>query len=223
MVARAQRVRAGRNLDGSPVGSAPTIDPGQVGADTTRAFTGLTPVRLVWQLSQLNGARPRCKRGRRQAPQPLNDWSTYMIRYYACALCATVLACSSPVGHPDAGTTGGGDGGSSVPCPDGCDDGNPCTADECRESECAHAPLPAGTICEGTADEPIHGECEAPPAAVCGITEWTCIKGNPGDKCIGGICAINHQCCSGGCINKQGYCTFGPSGGVPCPSNGGAS
>jgi hypothetical protein len=115
--------------------------------------------------------------------------------------------------HPPSETGGGGivfhddtgGGGGADPC----DDGDPCTVDTAQGSRCTHAPEPAGTICEGAAADPIHGECN-PDAGTCDVQEWTCLRNPPGTKCIGGICDGHQRCCSGGCINADGFCTFGP-------------
>jgi len=42
-----------------------------------------------------------------------------------------------------------------------CDDGNPCTADDCGESGCAHSPMPDGAIC-GSGSICLAGSCIVP-------------------------------------------------------------
>ncbi len=87
--------------------------------------------------------------------------------------------------------------------------------------------MPVGTLCGGDAAAGIHGECNA--SGVCEWTEWTCIHGEVGDSCQGGICAapygagVDNICCSWGCVGKDQQChnVSGAWGGEPCDGQGG--
>lgn len=107
-----------------------------------------------------------------------------------------------------------------------CDEHNPCEQTTCVEGMCSRVVSPKGTICEGMASDPIHGECDGDPQfPTCNITEWTCLRNPPGTACLAGICAKNMVCCSGGCLTTDGACRVtdvahcGASGSacMPCP------
>jgi hypothetical protein len=95
------------------------------------------------------------------------------------------------------------------------DAGNGCEATICSA-------LTVGALCGGQLSDAVHGECNS--QGICTWQEWTCVHGNFGDKCQGGICSIpwpgyEPSCCSAGCINKDGHCVNIPGtwGGEECP------
>lgn len=136
---------------------------------------------------------------------------------------AMLLGCGmGKVGGTSAGTGGEGVGGADAgpACAlDLCDDHNPCVSVSCgADGGCVRAVTPEGTLCEGNAADPIHGECSGDlDAPACVIVEWTCLREPAGTKCIGGFCDNDMICCSGGCLNSDGKCVSGPQGGQHCP------
>ncbi len=138
---------------------------------------------------------------------------TSYVRNVFLATVGFLTACSSPP------TTGAG-GAAPLGCDTAadCGDSHPDICIACHANECvvisgacnACEGAPAGTICEGTASDAIHGECDGDPAApVCDVTEWTCLRNPPGTPCIGGLCDGQDTCCSGGCLSATNVCTFG--------------
>lgn len=116
-----------------------------------------------------------------------------------------------------------------------CDDGNPCSADECDAGICLHDLLPMYTPCpddgdECTQDYCYHGGCThptAPDGTACGSPASTECD-NP-DSCLAGVCQRNYvpsgvACSSDGNDCTDDYChrgtclhpTFGD--GTPCGS-----
>jgi|GEM_PF-2559423 len=117
----------------------------------------------------------------------------------------------------------GGDscsGGACVPGPeDGCDDGNPCTADSCTDDglSCVNA-NDNGALCEDgdactDSDRCINGSCVPGPAIDCGgspdCIEWTC---DPVTGCelvaihAGDSCSDLDKCTEGDVCDDQGDC-----------------
>ncbi|MFQ5413745.1 MAG: right-handed parallel beta-helix repeat-containing protein [Phycisphaerae bacterium] len=124
--------------------------------------------------------------------------------------------------QPDDGTDPNG------ACPDGCDDGNPCTAGVCVDGVCAYPTLADGTACTDglycNGFETCHaGVCTpgtppCPDAALCNETDDTCLECTADahcddadpcttDACAAGACQhapmtcpIGHACVSGACI-----------------------
>jgi hypothetical protein len=154
------------------------------------------------------------------------------MNYYHLAIFATIfsiVACNTvTVVMPGGGAggvagAGGGDTGGAEEdagtCPNGCDDDNPCTDDECHgNSMCSHATLPDSTVCSGTMADPIHGECIT---GSCLIKEWTCDHEPTGTPCQGGVCTTPKNgtpiCCTG-CIWDDGSCSHltDITGGASC-------
>jgi len=121
----------------------------------------------------------------------------------AAILCFALSACTTD----DAGPTCGG----------GCDDGDPCTVDECSDGRCHFTP----TLC-GTREPPADGGDEAPDASAsedAGPTDVSCAcdDGNPCtiDECVDGGCdhvAASDALC-GPCPTGRGDCDGHPANG----------
>ena len=93
-----------------------------------------------------------------------------------------------------------------------CDDGDPCTLDECVDGECVHTPIVGccdtdvdcddGDPC--TNDKCVDGVCEYSDTCGNGICEPSCGETcsncadcacPPGEVCVGGICMPTGACC----------------------------
>jgi outer membrane protein assembly factor BamB len=61
---------------------------------------------------------------------------------------------------PDAPVDLPGDDAEGLPCPDDCEDLNPCTSDACVDGSCVHAPVPDGSSCDPGELCPAGGVCE---------------------------------------------------------------
>jgi hypothetical protein len=106
--------------------------------------------------------------------------------------------------------------------PAACDDGNPCTADDCLGLECSNMPAPEGAIC---------GAGSVCSAGVCRVPECTsdadCSDGDAcngpetcaGFGCAGGAapsCAAPGPCQQGGCRADAGCWIANLADGSPC-------
>lgn len=103
----------------------------------------------------------------------------------------------------DAGAdAAGGSGGTTSSCNGAaqCDDGDPCTADDCGNGTCSHLPTPGATCGEGT---------DCTPAPSCSA-EGSCVPGTPDDA----ACDDTEECTIDACSVLG--CTHQPATGAPC-------
>jgi hypothetical protein len=108
-----------------------------------------------------------------------------------------------------------------------CDDGNPCTADDCSGSHCLHTPLPEETLCASGSGWP-QGICRA---GVCEdvecVADADCVDGDvcdgvafcEGYTCVNGPppeCPADTACRYSGCSPDGGCWTSARADGTPC-------
>ncbi len=172
---------------------------------------------------------------------------------------AEQLGCVTAIGDREPGDTAaacGGNGNACTVCGEGADcragfccdisacpdsacagkmPGDACAGGECGSDGSCQAKnvLPAcsgkspGDVCGGAKGDAIHGECNS--SGTCEWAEWSCVNGEVGDSCQGGICAApsgdgtSNFCCSWGCVGLDLECHAVPGtwGGEPCNGQGG--
>jgi hypothetical protein len=129
-----------------------------------------------------------------------------------------------------------------------CDDGDPCTADECVDGACVHAPiepccgngvLEPGEECDPPADDNCPGACQpdctcgAHPACTAGAGGCCVPNGTPGCDdavCCQAVCSVDPFCCDEAwdatCVaTAQAQCEIcttcgSPAAGDCCVANG---
>jgi hypothetical protein len=128
----------------------------------------------------------------------------------ASTLCVGVAAVPAHLAnHP-----GDSVGACANPCPNGCDDSDPCTTDSCGASGCEHAVI--DPCCQG--DQDCAGATLCAGAETCDLATHTCTAGTPTD------CDDNNSCTDDSCNVTDG-CVHEDNGTCCCqtfaaPPNG---
>jgi hypothetical protein len=139
------------------------------------------------------------------------------------SLSVAILGCQ-PADPPSTAGDGGSASASTSDGSGGAGGGDPCAkTDGTLPPECSGCvDHPAGFLCWGRAEEPIHGECGEHGS--CLINDYTCSHGEPGQACEGGVCVApadeqtENTCCRQGCVDVHGLCVIGGGWhyGKPC-------
>jgi RHS repeat-associated protein len=120
-------------------------------------------------------------------------------------------------------------------CLGGCDDGNPCTLDECSDGVCIHMPMPAGWPCDSDGNPCTWDVCDGNGACTHESTPRNGVPceddGNPctEDVCFEGACAHLPMPAGWACTGDGNPCTWDvcdgngacthestPQNGLPC-------
>lgn len=124
-------------------------------------------------------------------------------------------AVDSGAPNQDAGTTPPAAEDAAPPpgpsiCTGGCDDGDPCTIDLCREGTCEHSAASDGTACESDANPCTADVCSA------GVCDHQAQTGNP---CTDDLDPCTDDLCSAGICAHQARTSGSCDDGQPCTSN----
>ncbi|UQA57988.1 hypothetical protein [Polyangium aurulentum] len=134
----------------------------------------------------------------RLRPAALRGMSALAIVGISASSCTLVAGIDYDL-IPDAGSGAAGGEGSACTSDAMCDDGAPCTLDQCAQGACVHSAAPAGTSCGD--DDACNGAETCDESGMCVVTP---VEIDDGDPCTFDACdpqtGVTHTSAGEGCL-----------------------